>query len=216
MRVIAGTARGRPLRAPSGEGTRPTGDKIKGVIFSMLDAEAMRRGFEPEPDDDERDGRFAVGVAWPRVLELYAGSGALSIEALSRGCERADLVESNAAARRTIEANLARTGLADRARVHGLRSEQAVSTLRGPYDLILLDPPYASSEIPELVHRLVEGTLLSPTGVVVWEHASDSAPPPIIPAGDGSRALRLIRTNSHGAAAVSLYGSAAEPAGGCP
>ncbi len=102
MRVIAGSARGRPLRAPSGEGTRPTADKIKGVIFSMLDAEAMRRGFEPEPDDEERDGRFAMGVAWPRVLELYAGSGGLSIEALSRGCERADLVESNAAARRTI------------------------------------------------------------------------------------------------------------------
>ena len=216
MRVIAGSARGRPLRAPTGEGTRPTADKIKGVIFSMLDAEAMRRGFEPEPADEERDGRFALAVAWPRVLELYAGSGALSIEALSRGCRRADLVESSGAARRTIEANLDKTGLADRARVHAMRSERAVSTLRGPYDLILLDPPYAATEAPTLLQCLVEGTLLGPDGVVVWEHASDTVPAPIIVAGAGSRALRLVRTNSHGAAAVSLYASVAESAGGSP
>ena len=216
MRVMAGSARGRPLRAPSGEGTRPTADLIKGVIFSMLDAEAMRRGYEPEPADEERDGRFAMAVAWPRVLELYAGSGALSIEALSRGCRRADLVESNGAARRTIEANLARTGLADRARVHAMRSGQAVSTLRGPYDLILLDPPYAATEVPGLVQGLVEGTLLGPDGVVVWEHSSDTVPLPVVAAGDGSRALRLVRTNKHGAAAVSLYASVAEPAGGSP
>jgi 16S rRNA (guanine966-N2)-methyltransferase len=213
MRVIAGTARGRPLRAPSGEDTRPTADKIKGVIFSMLDAEAMRRGIVAEPADEDRDGRFALAVAWPRVLELYAGSGALSIEALSRGCERADLVESNGAARRTIEANLARTGLADRARIHAMRSEQAVSTLRGPYDLIVLDPPYASTEIPTLLRRLVEGTLLSPDGVVVWEHARDQVPERLIAAGDGSRALHLVRTNTHGSAAVSLY-AAAEATGG--
>ncbi len=216
MRVIAGTARGRPLRAPSGEDTRPTADKIKGVIFSMLDAEAMRRGFEAEPADEESDGRFAMAVAWPRVLELYAGSGALSIEALSRGCRRADLVESNGAARRTIEANLSRTGLAEQARVHAMRSEQAVSTLRGPYDLILLDPPYGAAEVPALVERLAEGTLLNRDGVVVWEHARDTVPAPIIRARDGSRALRLVRTNSHGAAAVSLYASTDDPVGGSP
>ena len=59
----------------------------------MLDAEALRRGIEPVADDDEHDGRFAAAVAWPRVLELYAGSGALAIEALSRGATHADLVE---------------------------------------------------------------------------------------------------------------------------
>ena len=216
MRVIAGSARGRTLRAPSGDDVRPTADKVKGVIFSMLDAEAMRRGVEPEPGDDERDGRFAMGVAWPLVLELYAGSGALSIEALSRGCQRADLVESNRAARRAIEMNLARTGLAERARVHAMRSEQAVSTLRGPYDLILLDPPYSATEVPALVQRLVEGKLLGPEGVVVWEHASDTVPASVMVAGDGSRALRLVRTNSHGSAAVSLYASVADSAGGSP
>ena len=216
MRVIAGSARGRPLRAPSGDGVRPTADKIKGVIFSMLDAEAMRRGFEPEPADDEQDGRYALAVAWPRVLELYAGSGALAIEALSRGCERADLVEPNGAARRTIEANLDKTGLAARARVHAMKSEQAVSTLRGPYDLIMLDPPYAAADVSALMNRLVEGTLLDPSGVVVWEHGRDTVPAPSILARDGSRSLRLVRTNSHRAAAVTLYAAADESAGGSP
>ena len=128
MRVIAGSARGRPLRAPASQRTRPTADKIKGVIFSMLEAEAYRRGFQPEPDDEEREGRFAAAVAWPRVLELYAGSGALAIEALSRGAERADLVESESAARKVIAENLRRTGLDRRAAVHGTTSRAAVST----------------------------------------------------------------------------------------
>ena len=118
VRVIAGLARGRPLPAPARAPTRPTADKIKGAIFSMLDAEALRRGFEPVADDEEHDGQFAAAVAWPRVLELYAGSGALAIEALSRGAAHADLVESSADARRAIVANLEKTGLTERASVH--------------------------------------------------------------------------------------------------
>lgn len=216
MRVIAGSARGRPLRAPRDAATRPTSDKIKGVIFSMLESEAMRRGYQSVAGDDERDGRFAAAVAWPRVLELYAGSGALAIEALSRGAERADLVEPNAAARRTIDANLAKTGLGDRARVHALKSEQAASTLRGPYDLIVLDPPYAATEALSLVERLVDGSLLDEAGVVAWEHTRDAMLPPIIAAPGASRVLRLVRTNSHGAAAVSLYASVAGSTGESP
>jgi len=212
--VIAGSARGRPLRAPSGDATRPTSDKVKGVIFSMLDSEAMRRGFEPEAGDDERDGRFAAAVAWPRVLELFAGSGSLAIEALSRGAARADLVESDSAARRAIAANLEKTSLAHRATVHGLRSGRAVSTLRGPYDLILVDPPYENAEVLSLMEQLVERALLDPAGVVIWEHAHDTVPPPVI--GAGSRALRLVRTNTHGVAAVSLYAATAEAAEGSP
>jgi len=210
--VIAGTARGRPLRAPPGDTTRPTSDKIKGVIFSMLEAEAMRRGFVPEEDEDERDGRYALGVAWPRVLDLYAGTGALAIEALSRGAASADLVEPNAAARKAIDANLARTGFTDRARVHRITSEQVASTLRGPYDLILLDPPYDTESVG-LLARLADGALLDDAGAIVWEHAQDTAPPPTIPAAAGGRRLSLVRTRVHGAAGVSLYASAIEPAG---
>jgi 16S rRNA (guanine966-N2)-methyltransferase len=215
MRVIAGSARGRPLRAPATKGTRPTGDMIKGVIFSMLEAEAYRRGVEPDPGDDERDGRFAAAVAWPRVLELYAGSGALAIEALSRGAERADLVEPDPAARRAIAANLRATGLVDRATVHPLRAEAALSTLVGPYDLILLDPPYDEAGVSGILERLAAGGRAGPTAVLVWEHGRATVPPDRV-AGEGAGpgpapiVWRRVKTNTHGAAAVSLYVAAAE------
>src|ERR671931_2842148 len=99
MRVIAGSARGRPLRAAAG--TRPTADLVKGTIFSILEALAYKRGFEPS-----EDGALAAALAWPRVLDLFAGSGALGIEALSRGAERAAFVERDRQAARIIQANL--------------------------------------------------------------------------------------------------------------
>ncbi|MCC6175284.1 MAG: RsmD family RNA methyltransferase [Chloroflexi bacterium] len=207
MRVIAGTARGRPLRAPTNATTRPTADKIKGTMFSMLEAEAFRRGFASEPGDEERDGRFAAAVAWPRVLELFAGSGALAIEALSRGALHADLVEPNASARRAITANLEKTGLSERATTHALSSGSAVSTFAGPYDLILLDPPYDAEGIPQLLEQIANGTLLDRSGVVVWEHPRTQAAPDWI--GQGESGLQRLKTNAHGGAAVSLYGAAA-------
>ena len=207
MRVIAGIARGRPLRASSRAPTRPTADKIKGAIFSMLDAEALRRGIEPVADD-ERDGRFAAAVAWPRVLELYAGSGALAIEALSRGATHADLVESSVDARRAIAANLDTTGLTERASIHALTSEAAVSTFRGTYDLILLDPPYDAEGVRLILERLAGGGLVDYAGVVVWEHSRSTEPPEQIRTPGASGGLRLLRTRQHGAASVSLYAAA--------
>jgi 16S rRNA (guanine966-N2)-methyltransferase len=205
VRVIAGLARGRPLVAPSRGPTRPTGDKIKGAIFSMLDAEALRRGYEPVADDEDHDGQFAAAVAWPTVLELYAGSGALAIEALSRGAGHADLVESSADARRAIAANLEATGLTARATVHALSSEAAVSTFRGTYDLILLDPPYDAEGVRPILERLAAGGLLKRSGLVVWEHGRKTAPPEEIAAPGSGGGLRLLRSRQHGAASVSLY-----------
>ncbi len=175
----------------------------------MLEAEAYRRGFEPEPGDDERDGRFAAAVAWPRVLELYAGSGALAIEALSRGAARAVLVESSAAARKIIVENLQRTGLAERATVHAMTSAAALSTLAGAYDLILLDPPYDEPGVTGLLGRLAGGPA-GPSAVLVWEHQRVVVPPERIEGAatdgsDGPWGWRLVRTNEHGIAAVSLY-----------
>ena len=210
VRVIAGTARGRPLRAPSDPNTRPTSDKIKAVIFSMLEAEALKRGFESEEGDDEREGRFATAVAWPRVLELYAGSGALAIEALSRGAQHADLVESNRDARKAITANLDKTGLADRAAVHSLTAERAVSTFRGPYDLILLDPPYDADGVRAVIDQLAVGGLLERSGIVVWEHRRSVSPPEQVTGPDGDPRLQLMRTRSHGTASVSLYTAVAD------
>jgi 16S rRNA (guanine966-N2)-methyltransferase len=189
---------------------RPTSDKIKAVIFSMLEAEALKRGFETEEGDEETEGRFAAAVAWPRVLELYAGSGALAIEALSRGAQHADLVESSRDARQAITANLTKTGLAERASVHSLTSERAVSTFRGPYDLILLDPPYDAEGVRAVIDQLAAGRLLERSGIVVWEHRRSVTPPERIDGPDGEPRLQLMRTRSHGTSSVTLSTTAAE------
>jgi 16S rRNA (guanine966-N2)-methyltransferase len=197
VRVIAGRARGTPLQAPPGRRTRPTADRLKAAIFSMLEAEAFKRGVAPPPDAPA--GTLLVGVAWPRVLDLYAGSGALGIEALSRGAQWADFVEADPAARRALEANLRRTRLADRARVHALTAAAAISTWQEPYDLILLDPPYADPTIPAILEALGRSALLKPSSVIVLEHARQFVPP--------ERAGRLVRqrTRYHGGSGVTVY-----------
>src|SRR3981081_1058542 len=111
MRVISGMARGRPLRAAPE--TRPTADLIKGAIFSMLEALAYKRGFEPD-----EDGNLAAALAWPHVLDLFAGSGAPGTAALRRGPRPPAFVEQDRDAVRIIQPNLRSTGLDDRARVH--------------------------------------------------------------------------------------------------
>src|SRR5262245_52948956 len=103
MRVIAGERRGFQLKGPAGKFTRPMADKIKGALFSML---------------------ASLEVAPERVLDLYAGTGGIGIEALSRGADRADFVEQNAAAAAVVRANLAHTRYSDAARVH----QEAVAT----------------------------------------------------------------------------------------
>jgi 16S rRNA (guanine(966)-N(2))-methyltransferase RsmD len=158
-RVIAGTARGTRLLAP-GPGTRPLGDRVKEALFGVL-----------EPD-----------LAGAAVLDLFAGSGAGGIEALSRGAARAVFVERDPAAARVIEANLARTGFGDRARV--VRAE-VVAWLSsdhggGRYDVVLVDPPYGESELlTRVLERLggVAGSLLGRDAVVVAKHFWRDRPP---------------------------------------
>jgi 16S rRNA (guanine966-N2)-methyltransferase len=197
MRVIAGSARGAPLRVAPDTEIRPTADKLKGAIFSMLEAEAYKREVLPPPDAP--DGAMLAGVAWPTVLDLYAGSGALGIEALSRGARWADFVEHDAAARKVIRANLARTRLADRADIHSLKAQTAVSTWVRPYDLILLDPPYADPGVPALLEALGRSALVAPGGIVVLEHARAFAPPATV------GRLALYKSRHHGGSGITLY-----------
>ena len=197
MRVIAGSARGAPLRVPPDAELRPTADKLKGAIFSMLEAEAYKREVLAPPDAP--DGAMLAGVAWPVVLDLYAGSGALGIEALSRGARWADFVEHDAAARKALRANLERTRLAERAAVHGTNAQAAVSTWSRPYDLILLDPPYADPGVPALLAALGRSTLVAAGGIVVLEHARSYAPPAVV------GRLALYKSRLHGGSGITLY-----------
>lgn len=199
MRVIAGSAKGRQLTAPRGLAIRPTTDKVKGAIFSMLDAAAFRRA---ENEDGE--------PFFPRVLDLYAGTGALGIEALSRGAEHCDFIESNARARAAIAENLRRTGLASRGSVHGLRAEMAVSTFRAPYDLIVADPPYADPGLPTLLTDIGASRIIHERTLLVIEHARSVE----LPANPGR--LRLLRSRYHGTTAITLYASGAHDVGEPP
>jgi 16S rRNA (guanine966-N2)-methyltransferase len=192
MRVISGTARGRALRAAPE--TRPTADLVKGAIFSMLEALAYKRGFEPD-----EDGNFAAALAWPRVLDLFAGSGALGIEALSRGAAFADFVEQDREAGRIIVANLRSTGLDERAHVHQASVVVSLRSIRDPVDVVFLDPPYTDqSALRRAVEDLGRPGLLTPTSVVVIEQPWEATPPERV--GDRS----LTSTRRHGRTRLSL------------
>jgi 16S rRNA (guanine966-N2)-methyltransferase len=196
MRVISGTARGRQLRAAPE--TRPTADLIKGAMFSILEALAYKRGFEP----DEETGDFAAARAWPRVVDLFAGSGGLGIEALSRGAQFAEFVEQDRETVRILTANLRSTGLDDRARVQQSPVSIALRSLRGPVDLVFADPPYTDhSALRDLVEGLSREELLIPTSVVVLEHAREFKPP------ESVGPLPLASSRRHGRSHISLYAS---------
>jgi 16S rRNA (guanine966-N2)-methyltransferase len=199
VRVISGVARGRTLRAALQ--TRPTADLIKGAIFSMLEALAYKRGFEPD-----EDGNLAAALAWPRTLDLFAGSGGLGIEALSRGAQSAEFIERDRDAARIIQANLRATGLDDRARVHQAAATAALRTVRGPVDLVFLDPPYDDTEALDAAWAsLGAGDLLLPTSVVVLEQSAKAEPP------EGIGSLTLSTTRRHGRTRVSLYSAEHQP-----
>jgi 16S rRNA (guanine(966)-N(2))-methyltransferase RsmD len=126
MRVIAGTARGVPIAAPRGSGTRPITDRVKETLFAIL-------------------GDRVPGA---RVLDLYAGSGAIGIEALSRGAARADFVEHGRPAIAALAANLEKTRLGEVASVHATDVDRFLRTTQiGPWDLVVLDPPYEARAI---------------------------------------------------------------------
>jgi 16S rRNA (guanine966-N2)-methyltransferase len=193
VRVISGTARGRPLRAA--EHTRPTADLVKGAIFSMLEALAYKRGFEPD-----EDGNLAAALAWPRALDLFAGSGGLGIEALSRGATSVDFLEQDRAAIKVIQANLRSTGLDDRALVHVGSAQSGLGAVRGPIDLVFADPPYdQTAALQQTVEALAASGLLLPSSAVVLEQAARAEPPSAV--GE----LPLSKTRRHGRTRISLY-----------
>src|SRR5438874_3828347 len=196
MRVISGSARGHHLRAASQ--TRPTADLIKGAIFSMLEALAYKRGFEPD-----EEGNFAAALAWPRVLDLFAGSGGLGIEALSRGAQFAEFVEQDRDASRIIASNLRATGLDERARILQAPVALAVGRVRAPVNAIFADPPYADqAAIQALVDALSAPGVLLPSSVVVVEQPWEVEP------AAGFGVLPVLSTRKHGHTRITLYASA--------
>jgi 16S rRNA (guanine966-N2)-methyltransferase len=166
----------------------------------MLEALAYKRGFEPD-----EDGNLAAALAWPHVLDLFAGSGAVGIEALSRGAQSAEFVEQDREAVRILQSNLRSTGLDDRARVHQSSVAAAVRSVRGPIDLVFLDPPYAdAATLDEALNTIAKRSLLIPTSVVVLEQPSTAEPPEKV--GE----LPQANTRRHGRTRITLYAADSE------
>ena len=158
MRVIAGTAKGRKLMAPSAMDIRPTTDRMKENLFNVLTAQI------PEA----------------RFLDVFSGTGAIGIEALSRGAKSAVLVD--AASATLIYKNLAITGFTDRAIVLSYDFSVALRKLNKEhmeFDIVFMDPPYKKGYAPRAVKLINESHLLSPQGSLVVELSSDEVLPPI-------------------------------------
>lgn len=182
MRVIAGRLGGRRLSAPKGMSTRPTSDRVREALFSVIG-----------------DVRGAA------ALDLYAGTGALGIEALSRGAARAVFVESARPALAALRKNLDDLELSAQARVIAQPVERALEAIAGesPFDLIFVDPPYAAitaaaSSVSALLRR---GLALGPSGMLILEHASRDEPPQI-------EGLSRSSTRPYGEASLSFYEAA--------
>ncbi len=154
MRVITGSAKGHHLKTPKGLRTRPMLEKVRGSLFSVL------QGYLGTLDD-------------LRILDLYAGSGSLGIEALSRGASWADFVEINAGACRIIRENLEHTRLAERGRVQQANVAAFMRRMHGEqkYDIIFLDPPFADPAIGETLDEVAQSSLVHEGTLVVVHHA---------------------------------------------
>ncbi len=155
MRIVGGQWGGRRLHAPRGHGTRPTSDRVREALFSILG-----------------------DLTEVRCLDVFAGTGAVGLEALSRGAGHATFVEKNPAALRALSTNLIELAVPlDRFSLLKVDVRRAMVRLEGPFDLIYADPPYDQvSVLTPLLFRIVQATL-SPNGVAIIEHRRRDPPP---------------------------------------
>ena len=182
MRIISGKYRSRPLRALAGLDVRPTSDRLRETLFNVLTAGA------PEALD---------GTAW---LDLYAGTGAVGIEALSRGAGSVTFVEKTKQAARAIRENLKSLEISDGADVIEQDVLKALPQLDGPYDYCFFDPPYSmEGQYEGVLRALSELNVMKAGGVVIAEHDKRFDP------GDGVGAVKRYRTLMQGDAGLSFY-----------
>lgn len=180
MRVISGEAKGRPLKAVPGQTTRPTTDKVKEALFSMI-------------------GPYFDGE---QALDLFAGTGGLGIEALSRGAGRCVFVDANPKSVEVVKRNLEATRCLERAEVYRNDARKAIKLLekRGiRFDLIFLDPPYAMRDCDDLLNDMAARGLVADGAIAVVEHASEFE--------YGERIGEFVRRRhaTYGETALSIY-----------
>ncbi len=178
MRVIAGTARGHHLKFPRGTRTRPATDLVRGAIFSILE-------------------NMACG--WDNVLDLFSGSGALGIEALSRGAGWVDFVESEPRCCGIIKENLEKTKLADRAHVYCCDVTKAIAFLEKEYDIVIMDPPYSNRAIGGVITQLAASRLVGKNTKVVVTHS------PHLTLNPSYDKISMVKEHRHGDSCISIF-----------
>lgn len=178
MRVITGSARGRRLGTPEGLDTRPTAELVKEAVFSMIQ-------FEIE------------GAA---VLDLFAGSGQIGIEALSRGARSCVFVDQSKACRGVIEENLKNSGLAENSQIFTMDASAYLRATSGPFDIAFLDPPYHKGVFEKLLTPASE--LMSENGIIICESGSKDDMP------DAAGALNKSREYRYGKTKITVYRNA--------
>jgi 16S rRNA (guanine966-N2)-methyltransferase len=177
LRVISGQARGRILKAPRGYKTRPTADRVKEAIFNVLSAK----------------------IKGSYVLDVFAGSGGLGIEALSRGAEYAVFIENNRESWLTIKKNLALTGFETQAQVFLGDFAHVLPRLEKRFDLVFLDPPYNQGLVQKSVSLIIDLGLLKDQGVIIIETAGKQKELPV------REEITLKKESIYGDTAVLYY-----------
>ena len=175
MRVVAGSLKGRTLEAPDWEGLRPTSDRLRETLFNVL----------------------APHIAGARFLDAYAGTGAVGIEALSRGAAQVTFVEQDRRAQRLIETNLARCRIENRYAIIRVGFAGAARQLNEPFDLLFLDPPYGADTLPRALE--IAAPLVGPGALLVIEHARRDDSP------ESLGTIGRIRKLESGDSALSFY-----------
>jgi 16S rRNA (guanine966-N2)-methyltransferase len=178
MRVITGSAKGHPLKFPTGTKTRPVTDMMRGAIFAILEN---------------------MDIEWDEVLDIFAGSGALGIEALSRGAGWADFVEIEPKCCDIIKQNLEKTRFTSQSKIHCCNAFKALSFLDKEYNIILVDPPYANATNNEFITQLAQSRLVGGKTTVVITHSAR------IPLEQTYPPLKLIKEQRHGDSCISFY-----------
>ncbi len=178
LRITGGEHRGRRFSLPRGSDLRPTSDRVRGAIFSILGVDAVQEA---------------------RALDLYAGSGALGLEALSRGAASVDFVEMSRLRCSQIREALTTLGLGERGIVHNGRVERTLGSLEGKYGLVFADPPYALEDWDGLMLALSRPGFLEEQGIVVAEHRHSTA------MADEYYGLALLTRRRYGDTAISIY-----------
>jgi len=183
MRITGGIAKGQQLKLPRNRLVRPTTDRVREAVFSIL---------------------VSLTNHWSRGLDLYAGSGALGIEALSRDVGWVDFVDQEPRCCAIIKQNLERVGFSQKGHVYCCGVAKAFTFLSTRYDVIFMDPPYSDPSINNMVTQLANSRLLDGKSVVVVSHASRS---PLHHAYDG---LSMVKEKRYGDTCISIYHKEAE------